>query len=194
MDIENAKKLLKEEGYEILNEYTSKSKSLITTRTADEVFNDIAYGFNQLSNSIIKYADYVDGSEALGITRKRESVEGDAFKKGITDAKNFVQARISEIRPIATTIFDTTVSKRRTALINNYSNQIKIIKDAFNESSIMAEGVVVPPESHEVYRACFSYINLIPKLNKIIKKHNDHFAKLVPPRKDQIIDEVEYDF
>jgi hypothetical protein len=195
MNIEESRKIVKERGYNTLNEYSPTRKPVITTRTADKIFDEISGGFIALAGSIEHFYIWsFEGSEIAGVTKIKESAEGDALKEEIKKRKKYVQHRINEIRPIATTEFDTALSAKRTKNINRFSRLVKDIKDDFNESSVLSNGAVIPPESHEVYRAFFSYINLIPELNKIIKKHNTYFSKLKPPRNDQVIEKVWNDF
>jgi hypothetical protein len=156
-------------------------------KTADTIFSEIENGFGKLHILIEKYNNYFEKSEINGKIKIQESREGDLLKEQIKLWTEYIQSRIDDLKNKAKTEFDTELSARRTRNINRYSQNINAIKiDIFSENTIEANITIKSPESNEIYRQCFSYINLIKDLNKIIEKHNKYFTKL--GRQEQIID------
>jgi gas vesicle protein len=162
-----------------------------TSRTADVILDEIEHGLINLALNIEKLDHFYEGSEIKGVTQKRESSQGEDIKKAIKQWTEYVQERIDNIGPLFKTEFDTAVSETRTENINIFTANVQKFKNnIMKKNKVIANNEVVPPESNEILRDCLAYNNLLTQLNNI-KKHNDYFKKLVPPRLDQVIEEVD---
>jgi hypothetical protein len=162
-------------------------------KTTDVILEEVVNGFAKLCLAINQYQHFFRESEIEGQTRTRETAAGDGLKANIRQWTDYVQARIDELKKQYKKPFNIKESIKRTREINYYFYLINAIKnDILSDSVIEANNVIKSPESNEIYRQCFVYINLIGELNGIIVNHNKYFESINRP--DQQIALVWSDF